>query len=184
MGGARAGFVPRALRGRRGLHAARRGFVASCCDTRRHRDDPDDSSEDVACERWVRSVHGIPFWVARVLGANPGASPFVPRPAPRISRTFLRDPCQSEPHADIWIATSPRGCPSRSTLARTRSQAVRAVIHELASADALPAPGDRVALILPTGTALVRRVPGRNLWVRIVEKRSRIVDAPVAGEYG
>jgi hypothetical protein len=46
-----------------------------------------------------------------------------------------------------------------------RSQAVRAVIRQLASADALPGPADTVAVIPPTGTALVRRVPGRNLWV-------------------
>ena len=39
------------------------------------------------------------------------------------------------------------------------------MIRELAGADALPGPGDTVALIPPTGSAFVRRVPGRNLWI-------------------
>jgi hypothetical protein len=39
------------------------------------------------------------------------------------------------------------------------------MIGALAEAEALPGPGDTLALLPPTGEAFVRRVPGRNLWI-------------------
>jgi hypothetical protein len=42
---------------------------------------------------------------------------------------------------------------------------VARTIAALLEAEELPGPGDVVAAIPPTGMALVRRVPGRNLWL-------------------
>jgi hypothetical protein len=63
-----------------------------------------------------------------------------------------------------------------------RSRAVRAVIRELASAGALPGPGDTVALIPPTGTAFVRRVRGRNLWVWYRVEGDALLVSHLSGE--
>lgn len=46
-----------------------------------------------------------------------------------------------------------------------RGRAVGQTIAGLVSASTLPAPGDVRALVPPTGSAFVRRVPGRNLWL-------------------
>ncbi len=46
-----------------------------------------------------------------------------------------------------------------------RGRAVGQTIALLGEAATLPGPGDTRALIPPTGTAFVRRVPGRNLWL-------------------
>jgi hypothetical protein len=46
-----------------------------------------------------------------------------------------------------------------------RGRAAGKTIAALAEADALPGPGDTLALIPPTGRAFVRRVHGRNLWI-------------------
>ena len=46
-----------------------------------------------------------------------------------------------------------------------RGRAAGKTIAALAEADALPGPGDTLALIPPTGRAFVRRVQGRNLWI-------------------
>jgi hypothetical protein len=46
-----------------------------------------------------------------------------------------------------------------------RGRAVARTIAALLEAEELPGPGDAVAAIPPTGTALVRRVQGRNLWL-------------------
>ena len=46
-----------------------------------------------------------------------------------------------------------------------RGRAVAKTIVALLEASELPGLGDIVAAIPPTGTALVRRVPGRNLWL-------------------
>jgi hypothetical protein len=46
-----------------------------------------------------------------------------------------------------------------------RGRAVGQVIAALAADATLPAPGDMRALIPPTGSAFVRRIPGRNLWL-------------------
>lgn len=45
-----------------------------------------------------------------------------------------------------------------------RGKAVGQTIAALTD-DELPAPGDVRAMVPPTGTAYVRAVPGRNLWV-------------------
>jgi hypothetical protein len=67
---------------------------------------------------------------------------------PVLTATFLRA------RARLGIeAASPRGI----ALARA--------ISALASEPELPGPGDVVANIPPTRSALVRRVPGRNLWL-------------------
>jgi len=46
-----------------------------------------------------------------------------------------------------------------------RGLAVGRTIVALLDAEELPGPGDIVANIPPTSRALVRRVPGRNLWL-------------------
>lgn len=46
-----------------------------------------------------------------------------------------------------------------------RGLVVARTIAALLAAEELPGPSDTVAAIPPTGTALVRRVPGRNLWL-------------------
>jgi len=49
--------------------------------------------------------------------------------------------------------------------ASPRGIALARVIRALASESELPGAGDFVANIPPTSSALVRRVPGRNLWI-------------------
>jgi hypothetical protein len=49
--------------------------------------------------------------------------------------------------------------------ATPRGVALAKVLRALESDAQLPGPGDVVATIPPTSIALVRRVPGRNLWV-------------------
>lgn len=46
-----------------------------------------------------------------------------------------------------------------------RGKAVGKTIAALGTDDELPGPGDVRAMVPPTGTAYVRAVPGRNLWV-------------------
>lgn len=46
-----------------------------------------------------------------------------------------------------------------------RGRAAAQTIVALLDAEALPGPGDVAAMIPPTATAFVRRVPGRNLWL-------------------
>ena len=46
-----------------------------------------------------------------------------------------------------------------------RGRAVARVIAALLAEGVLPSAGDVLALIPPTSEAVVRRVPGRNLWL-------------------
>lgn len=46
-----------------------------------------------------------------------------------------------------------------------RGRAVGKIIASLGTDDSLPGAGDVFALVPPTGSAFVRRVPGRNLWL-------------------
>ncbi len=55
------------------------------------------------------------------------------------------------------------------------SAAVGATLAALAEASELPGLLDTEALIPPTGRALVRRVPGRNLWLWYKANEAEIV---------
>jgi hypothetical protein len=63
-----------------------------------------------------------------------------------------------------------------------RGRAVARTIRTLLDADELPGHGDVVAAIPPTGMALVRRVPNRNLWIWYRVEGSTVVLRHISSE--